>query len=261
MLESKVWSVKVGHKASACLPRFLWHPSYTIGCARSDWLRGWLCFFQPGGWQAERRISPDCCISQSVRPQFLATVRLDEHHRNNKKMQGCQSSAKMCLFGWWSFFFSPCFVGSSLSIFLLVSLEAFAFWAMLRRKTGDTARVKKNWRFFGFLGETEEVFDVGEFSWRQITHFDILRTISAFKKKNAGKKRQYKHHIRSYKHTNIHTYTLSKSSFELPPSWKICRDFCLWIFVFHTAEFLKVAIFLMTNERKPVLLDFQRKIN
>lgn len=120
---------------------------------------------------------------------------------------------------------------------------------------------KKNWRFFGFLGETEEVFDVGEFSWRQITHFDILRTISAFKKKNAGKKRQYKHHIRSYKHTNIHTYTLSKSSFELPPSWKICRDFCLWIFVFHTAEFLKVAIFLMTNERKPVLLDFQRKIN
>lgn len=106
MLESKVWSVKVGHKASACLPRFLWHPSYNIGCARSDWLRGWLCFFQPGGWQAERRISPDCCISQSVRPQFLATVRLDEHHRNNKKMQGCQSSAKMCLFGWWSFFFS-----------------------------------------------------------------------------------------------------------------------------------------------------------
>lgn len=106
---SKVRSVKVGHTASACLPRFLWHSSYTIGCARSDWLRGWLCFFQPGGWQAERRISPDCCISQSVRPQFLASVCLDEHHRNNKKMQGRQSSPKM-------FFFSPHFVGSSLSI-------------------------------------------------------------------------------------------------------------------------------------------------
>lgn len=46
---------------------------------------------------------------------------------------------------------------------------------------------KKNWRFFGFLGETEEVFDVGEFSWRQITHFDILWTISAFKKKMQAK--------------------------------------------------------------------------
>lgn len=260
MLESKVWSVKVGHKASACLLRFLWHPSYNIGCARSDWLRGWLCFFQPGGWQAERRISPDCCISQSVRPQFLATVRLDEHHRNNKKMQGCQSSAKMCLFGWWSFF-SPYFVGSSLSIFLLVSLEAFAFWAMLRWKTGKAARVKKNLEVFWVLGgDGGSLWCWGVFMEANNTLWYFTNHL-CFLKKNAGKKRQYKHHIRSYKHTNIHTYTLSKSSFELPPSWKICHDFCLWIFVFHTAEFLKVAIFLMTNEQKPVPLDFQRKIN
>lgn len=98
MLESKVGCVKVGHTASACLPRFHRRSSYTVGCARSDWLRGWLCFFQPGGWQAERHISPDCCISQSVRPQFLASVCLDEHHRNNKKIQGCQSSHKMFFF-------------------------------------------------------------------------------------------------------------------------------------------------------------------
>lgn len=167
MLESKVWSVKVGLTASACLPRFRWHSSYTIGCARDDWLRTWLCFIQPGGWQAERRISPDCCISQSVRPQFLAWVRLDELHRNDKKMQGCQSSPKMCLFSCWSvssLSLSPCFVGSSLSILYLLSLEAFAFWAMLRWKAGETARVK-NSRFLGSCGRGRKVFDVVEFRW------------------------------------------------------------------------------------------------
>lgn len=151
MLESRVWSVKVGHTASACLPCFLWHSSYTIGCVRNDWLRGWLCCFQPGGWQAERRISPDCCISQSVRPQFLASACLDEHHRNNKKMQGCQSSTKMCLFSCWSPFF-PCFVGSTRSILYVVSLEAFAFWAMPRWEADEDAWVKKL-EVLGFLWE------------------------------------------------------------------------------------------------------------
>lgn len=160
MLESKVWSVKAGHTASPCLLHFLWHSSYTIGCVSSDWLRGWLCFFQPGGWQAERRISPDCCISQSVRPQFLASVCLDEHHRNNKKMQGCQSLPKMCLFSCWSIFFTR-FVGNSLSILYLVSLEAFAFWVMLRWERGKAERVK-NSRFLGSCGR-EGVFDVVEF--------------------------------------------------------------------------------------------------
>ena len=159
MLGSEVWSVKVGHTASACLPRFHWHSSYTIGCARNDWLRGWLCIFQPGGWQAERRISPDCCISQSVRPQFLASVCLDEHHRNNKTMRGRQSPPKMCLFGCRSIFlslFPPRFVGSSLSILYLVSLEAF-------ERRWDGRQTSKKLEVPGFLWEREKVFDVVEF--------------------------------------------------------------------------------------------------
>lgn len=53
---------------------------------------------QPGGWQAERRISPDCCISQSVRPRFLASACLDEHHRNNKKTRDVNHVPKcVCL--------------------------------------------------------------------------------------------------------------------------------------------------------------------
>lgn len=50
-------------------------------------------------------ISPDCCISQSVRPHILASVCLEEYHRNNKEIQECQSTHKSVgffQFDWYS---------------------------------------------------------------------------------------------------------------------------------------------------------------
>lgn len=153
MPESKVWSVKVGRTASACLsaclPRFLWHSSYTIGCARMiDWEVDYASSSQVVGRQ-QRRISPDCCISQSVRPHFLALVCLDEHHKNNKKMQRRQSSPKMI-------FSSLFYIGSSISILFLPSLEAF-------EQHWDAVLAKKPQEFLVFLWEKGRVFDVVEF--------------------------------------------------------------------------------------------------
>lgn len=142
MLESKVEGVKFGRRASACLPRPRRCSSYTVGCMRSDWLRGWEDFLHLSGWQAARHASPDCCISQSVRPQFLASKCLDKHHRNNKKIYWCQSAHKMVVF-----FLPQCCWQLSL---LLGSgiIRSFCFWS----KSAKTARLhgwgkgeKKHW--------------------------------------------------------------------------------------------------------------------
>lgn len=89
MRQSKVWDVRVGHPAIACLPRFLWHSSYTIVCVRNDWLRAWLCFF-PARWLAgwELHITRLLHQPKCEATVFLASLRLDEHHRNNKKDAG-----------------------------------------------------------------------------------------------------------------------------------------------------------------------------
>lgn len=110
------------------------------------------------------------------------------------------------------FFFSPCFVGSSLSIFLLVSLEAFAFWAMLRWKTGEAARVKKLEVFWVLGGDGGSLWCWGVFMEANNTLWYFTNHLCFLKKKNAGKNRQYKYHIRRYKHTNIRTYTQSRAS-------------------------------------------------
>lgn len=104
------------------------------------------------GRQAQSHISPDCCISQSVRPHFFPCFFFfsgvearklgpdEKHHRNNKKMQGCQSSA--AIFFFFCFFFplllpSTNLAASRLLIEMLASLEAFAVRARQRRETGE----------------------------------------------------------------------------------------------------------------------------
>lgn len=248
MPESKVWSVKVGHTASACLPRFLWHSSYTIGCVRSDWLRGWLCVFQPGGWQAEMRISPDCCISQSVRPQFLASVCLDEHHRNNKKMQGCQSSTKMCLFSCWCIFFHPFCWQQSLR---LVSCIIRGFCLLSNAEMEDRRgwlgkKTRGSWVLVGEGGKSLMLWSFMEANntlWYFISHL-----CSKKKKKSVHKQT-----------TQIHT----QSAHTLCQRWGLnyhpAERFA--IFVLHAAHFLEVPIFQRNDEWMYVLFDFLRKIN
>lgn len=67
-------------------------------------------FLHLSGWQAARQASPACCISQSVRPQFLASKCLDKHHRNNKKDLLMSISTQNVFF----FFFCLSVVGSCL---------------------------------------------------------------------------------------------------------------------------------------------------
>lgn len=229
-------------RTSASLSTDHWHPAYTIGCARSDWLRGWLCFFQPGGWQADiKHISPDCCISQSVRPQLLASVRLDEHHRNNKKDPGMsiitQNAPPTTLsqFGW-----QPCFhleSGIIRGFCLLSDAEA-------EDRRGCMGEKNPN-MILWFLWEMGKslwccsFMEAYNILWYFISHPCL---------KNPKKK-----HVT----TNICTHTL----FWFTTQLKDVQRFCLQIFVLQAAQFLKVPIFRRTGEWMSVLFDFLRKMN
>lgn len=202
MLESKVGRVKVGHAASACLPRFHRHSSYTIGCASSDWLRGWLCFFQPGGWQAVRHISPDCCISQSVRPQFLASVCLDEHHRNNKKDPGMSIIAQNVFL----FFFPSQFCWQSSLHLDSCIIRGFCLVSSVETedRQGCMGEKKKKTGILGSCGR----WGGGGSLWC-CSFMEAYNTLWYFISHLCSKKKGP---------TNICTHT---QRVELPPSWRI----------------------------------------
>lgn len=124
---------------SARLPSFLWHP-FLHRWPCEEWLTGRLIMRLAARWLAgrerEAHTTPDCCISQCVRPHTFWHQQIWTNITGIiKRCRGVNHHPK-CLFGCWFFGFCPCLVASSLSISYLISLEAFFF--ELRWKTGTS---------------------------------------------------------------------------------------------------------------------------